>query len=229
MIPLSDMNPSGRTPVVNRLLLVVNIAVWLYTFSLSRDPVALQAFYDRYAFDWNVFADALSRGVFSVGVFIPLITHMFLHGGWLHVLGNMLYLWIFGDNVEEQLGSARYLVFYILCGLAAAIGQGIISGGPLVGASGAIAGVLGAYLVLFPSARVRTLIFLGLFITIVQLPALVVIGFWILIQILSGVAELRLAASQASDQVAYFAHVIGFFAGIVLLLVLRPRRDQRLR
>jgi membrane associated rhomboid family serine protease len=141
----------------------------------------------------------------------------------------MLYLWIFGDNVEDRLGSARYLVFYLLCGVAAAIGQGVISGGPLVGASGAIAGVLGAYLVMFPGTRIRTLIFLGIFITIVQLPAVIVIGFWIVIQIVSGLAEHRVSAQQATEQVAYFAHVIGFVAGIVLLFFFRPRRDPRLR
>jgi membrane associated rhomboid family serine protease len=229
VIPLSDMNPAGRAPVVNRLLLVANIALWLYTFSLARDQAALQAFYDRYAFDWESFSRSVAHGDYAIATFAPLFTHMFLHAGWLHVLGNMLYLWIFGDNVEDRLGSPRYLLFYLTCGVAAAIGQGLISGGPLVGASGAIAGVLGAYLVSFPSARVRTLIFLGLFITIVQLPAVVVIGFWAVIQLVSGLAELRVAAQQATEQVAFFAHVIGFFAGIVLVLVLRPQRDQRLR
>ena len=227
MIPLSDMNPASRFAIVNRLLLVVNIAVWLYSFSLSRDQAALQAFYERYSFDWATFTAALGAGRYTLDTIAPLFTHMFLHSGWLHVIGNMLYLWIFGDNVEDRLGSGRYLVFYLLCGVAAAIGQGLIAGGPLVGASGAIAGVLGAYLVMFPGTRIRTLIFLGIFITIVQLPAIIVIGFWIVIQIVSGLAELR--ASQAAEQVAYFAHVFGFLAGIVLLFFFRPRRDPRLR
>jgi len=229
MIPLSDMNPASRPAIVNRLLLVINIAAWLYAFSLSRDQAALQAFYDRYAFDWDAFVGALGAGRYTLETFAPLFTHMFLHAGWLHVIGNMLYLWIFGDNVEDRLGSARYLVFYLLCGVAAAIGQGLISGGPLVGASGAIAGVLGAYLVMFPGMRIRTLIFLGIFITVVQLPAVIVIGFWIVIQIVSSLAELRVSAQQATEQVAYFAHVIGFVAGIVLLFFFRPRRDARLR
>src|SRR2546430_7812484 len=112
-----------------------------------------------------------------------VLTSMFLHGGWLHVIGNMVYLWIFGDNIEDRLGSGPYLVFYMLCGIVAAIGQGLVQPEPMVGASGAIAGVLGAYVVLFPAARVSTLVFLGIFITIVQLPALVVIGFFIVLQV----------------------------------------------
>ncbi|MBI3522318.1 MAG: rhomboid family intramembrane serine protease [Chloroflexi bacterium] len=229
MIPLADGNPTSRPPIVNRLLLLANLAIWLYTFSLTRDPARLQAFYDTYAFDWDTFSAAIGSGRFTFDALIPLVSHMFLHGGWLHVLGNMLYLWIFGDNVEDRLGSGRYLAFYLLCGVAAAIGQGLIAPAPLVGASGAIAGVLGAYLVMFPTQRIRTLIFLGIFITVVQLPALVVIGFWILIQVLSGAAEMRVSASQATEQVAYFAHVIGFISGVLLLLLLRPRRASRLR
>ena len=182
MIPLSDLNPTNRPAFVNRLLLFVNIAVWLYTFSLTRSPAALSAFFDRYAFDWSSFTHDLTSGAPTVWTFIPLVSHMFLHGGWLHIIGNMLYLWVFGDNVEDRLGSGTYLLFYLVCGIVAAIGQGIVSSGPLVGASGAIAGVLGAYLVLFPTVRVRTLIFLGIFITIVSLPAVIVIGFFIVIQ-----------------------------------------------
>ena len=230
MIPLSDSNPPGRTPVVNRLLLLVNLVVWLYTFSLSRDPAALEAFYTRYAFDWTAFTGALASGNPTPELLATPITHLFLHGGWLHVIGNMLYLWIFGDNVEDRLGSARYLLFYLLCGIAAAAGQGLIAPAPMVGASGAVAGVLGAYLFLFPGSRVRTLIFLGLFITIVQLPAIVVIGLWLVVQVISGLAELRMAEAEAASQVAFFAHVVGFFAGILLLAVIRPTaRRTRVR
>jgi membrane associated rhomboid family serine protease len=148
---------------------------------------------------------------------------MFLHGGWLHIIGNMLYLWVFGDNVEHRLGSPTYLLFYLLCGVAAAVGQGLVSPAPMLGASGAIAGVLGAYLVLAPGARIRTLIFLGIFITVVQLPAIVVIGFFIVIQLIEGVASLRLEGYPATEQVAYFAHIFGFVTGIVLLFLLRDR------
>lgn len=231
MIPLSDSNPTARSPIVNRGLLLVNLLVWLYTFSLAGDPAAIEDFYARFAFDWTAFQAGLSSGlsVETLWVFVPLVTHMFVHGGWLHVIGNLLYLWIFGDNVEERLGSLRYLAFYLLCGIAAAVGQGLIAPAPMVGASGAVAGVLGAYLFLFPGSRVRTLIFLGLFITIVQLPAIVVIGLWIAVQVLSGLADLRMSDTGTAANIAFFAHVVGFIAGILLLAVLRPPRRPRVR
>ena len=223
MIPLSDANPTKRPAVVNRLLLFANIAVWIYIVSLQRTPGALEAFFDRYAFDWSRFTHDLSSGAWTFATFVPLITHLFLHGGWLHVIGNMLYLWVFGDNVEDRLGSGTYLLFYLLCGIVAAIGQGLVAPAPMLGASGAIAGVLGAYLVLTPGARIRTLIFLGIFITVVQLPAVIVIGFFIVIQLVEGLTSLRLSGYAATEQVAYFAHIFGFFAGIVLLFLLRDR------
>ncbi len=227
MIPLHDANPTRRVPVVTRLLLFVNILLWLYALNLSRTPGAIEAFYDRYAFDWTAFTTALAGGSASIATFVPLITHQFLHGGWLHVLGNMLYLWIFGDNVEDSMGSVPFLAFYLVCGVIAAIGQGLIAPAPMVGASGAIAGVLGAYLVMFPTARVATLVFLGLFITVIDLPALIVIGMFVVLQIIEGVAELRLAAHAATQDVAYFAHVFGFAAGILLLPVFRRNGASR--
>jgi len=227
VIPIGDANPTTRIPIVNRLLLFTNIAAWLYVVSLSRTPGAAEAFYDRYAFDWSHFTDAITGGRMTIETFVPLFSHMFLHGGWLHIIGNMLYLWVFGDNVEDRLGSGRYLVFYLLAGIAAAVGQGLVSPSPMVGASGAIAGVLGAYLVLFPTARVRTLIFLGIFITVIQLPALVVIGFFVVLQLLEGIAELRIDAHPAAAHVAYFAHIFGFIAGILLLLLFRRGQSSR--
>ena len=227
MIPLHDNNPTRGVPVVTRLLLFVNIALWIYALNLSRTPGAMEAFYDQYSFDWTRFVDQISAGNATLSTFVPLIAHQFLHGGWLHVLGNMLYLWIFGDNVEDALGSIRFLVFYLVCGTIAAIGQGILAPAPMVGASGAISGVLGAYLIMFPTARVSTLVFLGLFITIIELPALIVIGLFVVLQIIEGVAELRLATSAATQQVAYFAHVFGFLAGILLLPVFRRNGASR--
>jgi len=223
MIPFSDADPPKGPSPVNRLLLFTNVVVWIYMLYLQRTPGALDTFLDRYAFDWSSFARDISTGTWTVATFVPLVTHMFLHGGWLHIIGNMLYLWVFGDNVEARLGSGTYLLFYLLCGIIAAIGQGIVSPAPMLGASGAIAGVLGAYLVLAPGARIRTLIFLGIFITVVQLPAIVVIGFFIVIQFIEGFASLRIAGHAATEQVAYFAHIFGFFAGIVLLFILRDR------
>ena len=226
MIPLRDQNPTKKTPIVNRLLIVANILVWIYLLTLVRQPGALAAFYDRYSFSWTEFVTQVTQGNIALATFVPLISHMFVHGGWLHVIGNMVYLWIFGDNVEDRLGSGPYLVFYILCGIVAAIGQGLVQPEPMVGASGAIAGVLGAYVVMFPAARISTLVFLGIFITIVQLPALVVIGFFIVLQAIDALAELRLTAHQASANIAYFAHIFGFLAGILLLLLLKQRREQ---
>ena len=191
--------------------------------TLIRQPAVIAAFYDRYSFDWNAFTGALAAGRFSVDTIAPLFTHMFVHGGWLHIIGNMLYLWIFGDNVEDRFGSVAYLVFYLLCGVVAAIGQGLLQPEPMVGASGAIAGVLGAYLVMFPVARVSTLVFLGIFITILQLPALIVIGFFIVLQFIDALAELRFTAHQATTNIAYFAHLFGFTAGVVLCLLFRRR------
>ncbi len=226
MIPLRDQNPTKQTPIVNRLLIVINILVWLYVLTLMRQPGAVAAFYDRYSFDWKEFVTEISQAHLTLSTFAPLFTHMFLHGGWLHVIGNMVYLWVFGDNVEDPLGRLPYLVFYLLCGIVAAIGQGLVQPEPMVGASGAIAGVLGAYVVMFPTARVSTLVFLGIFITILQLPALIVIGFFIVLQVIDALAELRLTAHQATENIAYFAHLFGFAAGILLLLLFGQRREQ---
>jgi len=229
LIPLRDANPVRGIPIVNRLLLAVNLAAWIYVVYLTRQPGALDAFFDRYSFDWLEFTRRIASGDVGVDTFLPLITHMFLHGGWLHLIGNVLYLWIFGDNVEDRFGSMQYLIFYVLCGIVAAVGQGLIAPGPMVGASGAIAGVLGAYLVLSPTARISTLVFLGFFITIVELPALIVIGMFIVLQILEGVAELRVAGHAAAQQVAYFAHIFGFVAGLLLLAFFRRGGERRAR
>jgi len=227
LIPLRDHSPVRSAPIVNRLLLAVNLAAWIYVVYLTRQPGALEAFFDRYSFDWLEFTRRIAAGDLSLDTFMPLVSHMFLHGGWLHILGNMLYLWIFGDNVEDRFGSAQYLLFYLLCGIVAAVGQGLVAAGPMVGASGAIAGVLAAYFVMYPTARVSTLVFLGLFITIVELPALIVIGMFIVLQIIEGVAELRLGAHSATQQVAYFAHLAGFAAGLLLLVFFRRAETAR--
>ena len=227
MIPLRDASPVRGFPVANRLLLAVNLAAWIYVVYLTRQPGALEAFFDRYSFDWLEFTRRIASGDLGVDTVAPLFTHMFLHGGWLHLIGNVLYLWIFGDKVEDRFGSVQYLVFYALCGIVAAIGQGLVAPGPMVGASGAIAGVLGAYIVLSPAARVSTLVFLGFFITIVDLPALVVIGMFIVLQILEGIAELRVAGHAAAQQVAYFAHIFGFAAGLLLFAFFRRGEPSR--
>ena len=226
MIPLRDPRSPRGYPVVTRVLLAVNLAAWIYVVYLSRTPGALDAFYARYAFDWSEMTGAIASGQWGAGTFAPLLTHMFVHGGWLHVLGNMLYLWIFGDNVEDALGSVTFLGFYVACGIVAAIGHGLFGSGPVVGASGAIAGVLGAYLLMFPTARISTLVFLGIFITVIDLPAIIVIGLFIVVQIVDALVDLRLAA-PAAQHIAYFAHVFGFLAGMLLLTLLRGRSASR--
>jgi membrane associated rhomboid family serine protease len=226
VIPLRDQNPTTKIPIVNRVLLAANILVWIYVLTLVRQPGGLAAFYDRYSFDWTEFTAQITQGQIALETFAPLFTHMFVHGGWLHVIGNLVYLWIFGDNVEDRLGSGPYLIFYVLCGIVAAIGQGLVQPAPMVGASGAIAGILGAYVFMFPAARISTLVFLGIFITIVHLPALIVIGFFIVLQVIDALAELRLTAHQATSNIAYFAHIFGFVAGMLLLLLFRRRQEQ---
>ena len=207
MMPLGDDNTGRRiTPVVTYVLIAINVLVFFLELSSG------EAFIERWAFVPSRFlAD-------PVGDFATLFTAMFLHAGWAHLLGNMLYLWIFGDNVEDRLGHGLFFVFYILCGLAATFAQLAISLGSSVanvGASGAIAGVLGAYLIMFPGKRVSVLMGRA----VVPMSALVVIGFWILIQIFSQISVFT-AGSQAEGGVAYMAHIGGFVAGVVLTYLL---------
>jgi len=156
--------------------------------------------------------------------FVTVFTSMFLHSGFAHLIGNMLYLWIFGDNIEAAMGSLRFTVFYLLCGIGAALGQALVSPlstVPMVGASGAISGIMGGYLVLFPHAEVETLVFLGYFVRLIRLPTLVVLGSWIVTQLFSGVLSLSM---QATGGVAWFAHIGGFAVGILLVGLFRRRR-----
>ena len=192
---------------------MANVLVWIYVLTIARDGAAVAAFYDRWSFDPSMARTALASG-HIVAALVPLFSHQFLHAGWLHLIGNMLYLWIFGDLVEDRFGSAPFLVFYLVAGALAAIGQALVAPAAMVGASGAIAGVLGAYVVLSPAARVRTLVFLGIFITIVTLPAIVVIGEWLVIQVIAGLETMRIASHRATESVAYVAHVVGFATGV---------------
>ena len=157
----------------------------------------------------------------AVAMPLTIFTSLFIHGGWLHLLGNMLYLWVFGDNVEDRLGHFSYLFFYLACGVSAAVVHGFVnieSKVPSVGASGAIAGVLGAYLFLFPGARINTLLIIFIFVKIIKLPALIVLGLWIVVQFLSGLAELGL---KTVGGIAWFAHIEGFFSGAILALAMK--------
>jgi membrane associated rhomboid family serine protease len=229
MIPLKDNIPSGTVPVVNVSLIVVNIIVFFFEVSLGR---SLNSFILHFGFVPARFFTLLSSEHFNpVVTLLPLVTSLFLHGGWLHVGGNMLYLWIFGDNVEDVLGHLRYLFFYLLCGIGASVTHLITNAAsavPTVGASGAIAGVMGAYFVLFPRARVVTLIFLFVFIQFIEIPALYFLAFWFLLQLVSG--SFSLGSSQAlSGGVAFWAHVGGFVWGIIFLFLLRKERRGRRR
>lgn len=215
MLPIGDDNSARRiTPIVTYVLIALNVLVFFLELNNG------EAFIQRWAFIPSRFlAD-------PVGDFVTLFTSMFMHAGWAHLLGNMLYLWIFGDNVEDRLGHALYFVFYILCGLAATFAQMAISLGSdvaNVGASGAIAGVLGAYLIMFPRGRVNVL--LGRFVT--PMSALIVIGFWILLQIFSQISVFS-ASSQSEGGVAYMAHIGGFVAGVVLTFLLGANRGRAL-
>ena len=216
MIPLRDINPRRRFPIVTLLIILMNVIVFAYEWMLT--PAAL----DRLAFTWGLIPAQLMT--FRLEAIVRVFTSMFLHGGLMHLAGNMLYLWIFGDNVEGAMGSFSYLVFYLLCGIGAAIGQvavGPSSTVPMIGASGAISGVLGAYLVLYPGAQVETLLFVGFFVRLVRLPALVLLGMWILLQFVSGLASLGI---DVTGGVAFFAHVGGFVAGVALVGLFRRRR-----
>lgn len=234
MIPLGDDGtPAQRgLPIVNLTIIAINIL--MFVLQMSSDAIT---------YGWSLIPKEITTGQDIVGLvpisgtgeqillysaplgipYLTLLTSMFMHGSWLHIAGNMLFLFIFGDNVEDNMGSLKYLVFYLLCGLAADFTQIVFGGGdsviPNLGASGAIAGVLGAYLVLFPRARIRSLILLGIYATITYVPALVMIGIWILTQVLSVFAT----GGQEGGGVAFFAHIGGAVAGLILVFLFRGR------
>jgi membrane associated rhomboid family serine protease len=216
VIPLRDVIPSRTTPYVTISLVMINILVFLYQFSLG-----------PYVNEF-VLTFGLVPAYFS---WINVLTSMFLHGGFLHVAGNMLYLWIFGDNVEDRMGHGRFVAFYLLCGTAAALGQTLTvpdSVVPMVGASGAVAGVMGAYFVLYPHSRIVTLVPLFVFIQIIEVPAIFFLGIWFVMQLLSGVGSIAAATEgHPSGGIAFWAHVAGFAAGIVGVFVFRRPQRQR--
>jgi membrane associated rhomboid family serine protease len=215
MFPLGDDDSQRRSfPIVTPVLIAINVAIFLLELNMG------DAFIEKWAFVPARFnADPSGQAV-------TVLTAMFMHGGWMHLIGNMLYLWIFGDNVEDRLGPARFLFFYLVTGLAATLAQYAVnsnSGVPNVGASGAIAGVLGAYLYLYPRQRVNVL--LGQ--QVVAMPAFIVLGFWIVLQLFSGVGSIA-DTRQTADTggIAYMAHVGGFVAGLVLILIMGGRGNR---
>jgi membrane associated rhomboid family serine protease len=214
MLPIRDHNPSGQTPYVTYALMAINILVFLSYFPLFSDPRALNAFF----FEWAMIPVLVTQEGMLGGVF----TSMFLHGGIMHLAGNMLFLWIFGDNMEEEMGHLGYLVFYILCGVGAAAAHVVAapySQVPTVGASGAIAGVMGGYLLLFPKARVDILLIFIVFFRIFTIPAWIMLALWFGFQLFGGVG-----ANPDEGGVAYWAHAGGFVLGVLLTLPVFLRR-----
>ena len=213
MIPLRDVIPSRTTPFVTVTIIVLNVLIFLYQQLL---PVYVQKEF--------VLAFALIPADFR---WLNVFTSMFLHGGWGHILGNMLYLWIFGDNVEDRCGHARFVVFYLLCGFAAGAGQILMNPAsmvPTIGASGAIAGVMGAYFVLYPHSRVLTFVPFPLF-DVIEVPAIFLLGFWFLMQLFSAGAIAATASSHGQGGVAFMAHVAGFVMGALTIFLFRRRQQ----
>jgi membrane associated rhomboid family serine protease len=213
MFPLRDTQPSYSKPIVTVLLIAINLMVFLFEFSL--DPFARNAFISTYG---------MVPDHFTVS---SVFTSMFLHAGWLHVLGNMWFLWIFGDNIEDILGHWKFLLFYLLCGVAAALAQYFFdpfSRIPVVGASGAIAGVMGAYMLKFPRARIVTFVFVFLFFTTIDIPAWAMLIYWFFLQLVGGFDSIASSLYSRGGGTAFLAHVGGFLAGMALVFLLGTRQ-----
>jgi membrane associated rhomboid family serine protease len=240
VLPLKDNVPTRSLPAISVALIVVNVAVYLYEFFLWFEPAARPSLgprlYEQFVVEFGLipcrFGDICPPRLDTALAVAPapmltIFTSMFVHGGLLHVGGNMLYLWIFGKSVEDSMGHGRFLVFYFVCGLAAAAAQYVLdpaSAIPMVGASGAVSGTLGAYLLLHPRARIWTLVVFGFFVRVIPVPALIVLGFWIVLQVVNGVFTF---AHGDTGGVAFVAHVGGFVAGLLLLGVFRRSPVRR--
>ncbi len=216
MLPIGDeFHGRTRTPYVTYALVAINVAIFLYELFLPDRMLT------EFIYQWGVIPAEIS----NQQRLFTLISSMFLHGGWLHLIGNMLFLYVFGDNIEDTMGHVRFLLFYIVCGLGAGLAQVLINPAsqiPLIGASGAIAGVLGAYLVLCPHGRIRTLLFLGAFGFVRLIPAWVMLGYWIVLQFISGFMALGVRTEETGG-VAFWAHIGGFVLGAVLVFLFRDR------
>jgi membrane associated rhomboid family serine protease len=219
VFPLRDNIPSRSWPLVTVLLILANFYFFYQELILS--DAALDAFLTAWGLVPAAFLAGVARDPLNFAVYLPLVTNLFLHGGWVHILGNMWYLWIFGDNIEDRLGKVRFVLFYLLCGIAANAAQILVDPGsavPVVGASGAISGVLGGYLMLFPKARIATLVPIFPIFPILQIPALLFLPFWFLLQLWQGAASLVVAGGV----VAWWAHIGGFVAGFALVRNVKP-------
>jgi membrane associated rhomboid family serine protease len=231
MFPIRDENPHFLTPYVTYGIIAINIAAWILVQGMGTDPALVKSVCTLGLIPGDVL-NTLEPGTrFQIGPntwcvlsgtspLYTAVTSMFLHGGWLHLLGNMWFMWIFGNNVEDSMGHGRFIAFYLLCGLAAAVAQVVanpMSGIPMVGASGAIGGVMGAYIVLYPRVHVHMLIFLGIFVTTFKVPAIFMLGYWLLIQVIGGLGSI----GAMGGGVAFWAHIGGFVGGAVLVLFFR--------
>lgn len=222
MIPYKDDNPTSTLPLITAGIIILNILVFLYEVV---SPSGMQ----KLAYTYGAIPHSILtfEKVQPIHPALTVFSAMFMHGGAFHIAGNMLYLWIFGNNIEDKLGHLRFIVFYIFCGIVSAYVNAIAdphSRIPMIGASGAISGVLGAYLLLFQRAMVHTLVFLGFFVTVVRIPSLIVIGFWAIIQLINGLISTGLAREGG---VAWFAHIGGFLAGLLTIKLWLPRRLKR--
>lgn len=222
MIPYKDDNPTRTLPFVTVGIIILDTLIFLYQLF---SPTGME----RLAYAYGAIPHHIMtfETVQPIHPILTVFTSMFMHGGVFHLAGNMLYLWIFGNNIEDQLGHIRFIIFYIFCGIVAAYAQVITNPDsltPMIGASGAISGILGAYLLLFPRAGVHTLVFLGFFITVVKIPALVVIGFWAVVQFVNGLISTGLTRDGG---VAWFAHIGGFLTGLLTIKLWLPRRAKR--
>lgn len=226
MIPLRDANPTRRTPVVTIVIVIACLVAW--AFELGRMASGGDAGLDAFVTRWGVvpaeLTGAFARGDWFSMESVTLVTSQFLHGSWLHLLGNLLYLWIFANNVEDRLGRAWFLLFYLGGGIIAALAQVAVAPDstiPTIGASGAIAATLGAYLVFFPRARITSLVFLFFFYQLIDIPAVFVLGFWFVLQLIDGLGSLGL---DTGGGVAFFAHIGGFVAGALVARLVGPWR-----
>jgi len=226
MFPISDDNPTLRTPMVTFAIIGLNALVWLLVQSAGGGPRFFASLCElgvipgeltgAAAGAWVNLGPGASCQLEAQPAWHTLVTSMFMHGGWMHIIGNMWFLWIFGNNVEDSMGRGRFVLFYLLCGIAAALAQILVdptSPVPMVGASGAIGGVMGAYIVLYPKVPVRMLIFFGFFVTTYAVPAYLMLGYWFVLQLIGGLPQV----GASGGGVAFWAHVGGFIAGVVLI------------
>ncbi len=226
MIPLKDDNPTESFPILTIALIVINVAVFVvqifYSDIMGDFTKQLAVIPARFGQE-NGALQLFNKSAFKVNPYLTLMSYAFLHGSIPHLLLNMLFLWVFGNNIEDALGRVKFIIFYLVCGIAAALLHIQMSGGsptPLVGASGAIAGILGAYMLLYPHAHIQTLFFIIIFIKVIRVPAIFFIGFWFLMQILN------VTGGAKDSNVAWYAHIGGFVAGVILIIIFNPK-DKR--